>query len=47
MRVLEDGRRAAGEHVLRVNTRDLAQGTYFVRLRTDDAALSRKISVVD
>lgn len=47
VRVLEDGSQSAGEHTLRVDTRNLARGSYFVRMRSGDTALSRKLMVVD
>ncbi len=47
VRVLERGIRNEGEHVLRVDTRQLARGIYFVRLQSGGENLTRKIMVVD
>lgn len=47
VRLLVDERMDAGEHDLTIDTRELARGTYFVRMRTVDAWRSIKLTVVD
>jgi len=47
VRLLLDAVRESGEHDLRVDTRDLANGTYFVRMRTQNAVRSVKLTVTD
>ncbi len=46
VRQLDGGYRAAGERAVRVDVRDLANGTYFYRLTANGVTLSRSMNVV-
>lgn len=45
MRVLENGHRSSGDRAVRVDVRELANGTYFYRLKVNGQTLSRTLTI--
>jgi hypothetical protein len=45
LRLITDGNRAAGEHLIDLDTQDLGSGTYYFRLSTHDGVRVRQFTV--
>jgi hypothetical protein len=46
IRQFVDGSQEQGKHELRISTRCLAAGVYFLRIKTDGGGLCRKFTVI-